>query len=91
MADYEQRCTRLFQHKNEITWGEARIPFAPEIHGKYAQPRGWVLPGGIRTVSREVALAYAMELNEYMRTCARTAKSEATALIRSAMKKETSA
>lgn len=89
MAADEERATRRFYHHNEITWGEARIPFAPAIHGRF--PAGWALPGGSRTTSRELAQSAAQEVNEQIRACNRRAKSDATALIRSAMKKETSA
>lgn len=76
----EERHTRLFSNRSEITYGAARVIFAGEAGNR---PAGWVLPGGRRTGDRDVAQVAAENMHQLIVDHARSANSEATALIRS--------
>lgn len=56
----------VFAHPNNITRGKGRVMWGTEIDDptRPYQPAGWVLPGGKRTQSRDVAEAVADRINQ---------------------------
>lgn len=58
-------------HPNNINVGNARLIWATEVKAieglRGCIPAGWVLPGGARTVHRDVAMDVAISMNELMK------------------------
>lgn len=54
---------------NNIIVGHAELPYT--VSGRF---RGWVLPGGQRVTSREIATDYAKQMNAFMAANMKTYK-----------------
>ena len=57
-----------FDHPKNITWGRARIVYAPAQPTAHGQlPQGWALPGGQRTTDASRALRIAQAIDAISR------------------------
>lgn len=63
--DQPKNAYDVFNHPNNIAIGKGRVLWGPEtvdMHGRL-HTAGWVLPGGVRTLSRDLAETVARQIH----------------------------